>query len=100
MAKDRTKYVMSRHARRRCQQRGVPGTLAAALMDSADRSVPVGEGCEAISLSRRGAARLRRLGWPAALLERLVRIVAVLSPAGEVVTVMHAYARRYRRAWE
>lgn len=99
MARTRTDQAMSRHARRRCQQRGVPGAVLAALLDWADRSVPVGGGCEAVSLSRRAGAWLRRAGWPAALLERLVGLTAILSPMGEVVTVLHANARRYRRAW-
>ncbi len=90
---------LSQHGRVRCQQRGIPAPLLAALLDLADRDIRVGGGCEALSLSRRGARRLRRGGYPAAVLERLDGTTAILSPDGVVVTVLHARAHRYRRAW-
>lgn len=99
MPRTRTDCDLSQHGRTRCQQRGVPATLLVALLDLADRGVPVGGGCEALSLSRRGARRLRQGGYPARVLERLDGATAILSPDGGVVTVLHAQARRYRRAW-
>jgi len=92
---------MSRHAVVRCQQGGVTMTLLDKLQEVADRSVPVGAGCYALSLSRRQAHRLRKLGHtPPATLERLDGLTLVESSTGVVVTVLHASTRRYRRAWK
>jgi hypothetical protein len=33
------------------------------------------------------------------MLERLGGMAAVMSPNGDVMTVLHAHARRYCRAW-
>lgn len=99
MARREAAVAISRHAEMRCQHRGIPGQTLADLLDLADRSVPVGSGCEAVSVSRKAAERLRRAGYPGAVLERLDGTAAILSPAGNVVTVLHATGRRYRRAW-
>ena len=99
MSRTDTDCDLSRHGRTRCQQRGIPAPLLAALLDLADCGIRVGSGCEALSLSRRGARRLRQGGYPATMLERLDGTTAILSPDGVVVTVLHAQARRYRRAW-
>ncbi len=99
MSRTDTTCNLSQHGRMRCQQRGIPAPLLAALLDLADCGIRVGGGCEALSLSRRGARRLRQGGYPATLLERLDGATAILSPDGVVVTVLHAQARRYRRAW-
>ena len=91
--------VVSNHATTRCQQRGVLLQVLSSLLDHGDRSVPVGGGCTAISLSRNEAARLRRTGYYPAMLERLVGLTAVVSGDGQVVTVLHATDPRYRRVW-
>lgn len=90
---------MSRHSRTRCRQRGIPEHLLRALLDQADRRVPVGEGSEALSVSRREAARLRRAGAAPALLERLDGLVVIVAPDGTIVSVLHGQDRRYFRAW-
>jgi hypothetical protein len=98
MASTKLKYAVSEHARLRCQQRGVPLHVLSALQDVADRSVPVGGGLTADSLSRRGLKWLREEGYPVpAILERLPGLTVVQSSQGETVTVLHATARRYRR---
>lgn len=94
-----TTSVMSNHATTRCQQRGVPLRVLSSLLDHGDRSIPVGGGHTAISLSRNEAARLRRVGYHPAMLERLVGLTAVVSNDGQVVTVLHATDARYRRVW-
>ena len=98
MASAKREYTISQHARVRCQQRGVSREILSALEDVADRSVSVGGGRWAVSLSRRGVQWLREDGHPAAaILERLSGLTMVVSSTGETVTVLHATARRYRR---
>lgn len=98
MASGEPDQTISRHARIRCQQRGVSWEILSALQDVADRSVPVGGGHFAVSLSRRGAKWLREDGYPApAILERLDGLTLVVSSMGQTVTVLHATAGRYRR---
>ena len=97
MAQSETGHQISRHGWTRCQQRGVTGVMLAELLAHADRAVPVGGGCVALSLSSLGAAQLRRANYPGAMLERLVRMTAVVAQDGVVITVLHAEARRYRR---
>lgn len=88
---------MSKHGRTRCQQRGITNDTIAMLWEHWDRVSPVGRGLVAMTLTRGGAARLRRAGVPPAKLERLVGKAMVVSPDGVIVTVLHADHRRYRR---
>jgi hypothetical protein len=89
--------AISRHATKRCQQRGVSRVVLSTLLDHWDRSVPVGGGLTAVTLSRKEAVRLRTLGHPSGTLDRLSSLAAILSPDGQVVTVLHATDPRYRR---
>ena len=99
MAQVSSLSILSRHAVTRCQQRGVHGALLSMLFNHWDHSVPVGGGRTAVSLSRKEAARLRCLGHTSATLDRVVSLALVLSEDGQVVTVLHATDRRYRRDW-
>jgi hypothetical protein len=89
-----------RHLRRRCQQRGVRKIDLQALIDLADRVVPVGGGRVAITLTPRAAAMLRTEGVAASLLDRVSRLAAVVGENGDLITVVVPSGRRgrhYRR---
>ena len=91
--------ILSRHAVTRCQQRGIYGAMLSTLLKHWDHSVPVGGGRTAVSVSRKEAARLRRLGHAPAALDHIATLAVVLSGDGQVITVLHATNRRYRQAW-
>ena len=92
--------AVSWHASIRCQQRGVTVALLNLLQEVGDRSVPVGAGCVAVSLSRREARRLRKVGHLSpANLERLDGLTLIESSIGQVITVLHTCSRHYRKIW-
>lgn len=78
--------VMSRHAERRAQQRGISRDEIEALV-SWGRPVPVGGGASSYTLTRAMAAGLAAEGVPAAAIERLPLRVVVVAGDGRVVTV-------------
>ena len=93
--------LMSRHARRRIQQRGIRMTVLELVMANADVALHAGDGCEAIRLSRAAAREMIESGdvdpEDAA---RACRIAVLLGRRG-VVTALHPSTgrrgRRYRR---
>jgi hypothetical protein len=91
-----TDRILTAHGRKRLRQRGMPDAQLHALLDLADRDVPVGGGCRALSVSGRCAGQARAEGASPALLERLQRRIVVLADDGRVVTVLHADGRRAR----
>ena len=93
-------FDLSRHARKRCQQRCVSHALVGLVLLHADRRVFVGGGVQASMITRK---RLKRLGqgMGAGESERLRNLVVLHHPAARaVVSVLWAdgkAARRYRR---
>jgi hypothetical protein len=57
---------ISNHATRRTQQRGVRDADLLLLLFGADREAPVGEGCVALSISRKCRKELLAEGYPQA----------------------------------
>ncbi len=94
---------LSCHAAVRSQARGVPLDLVEAILDYADRTVPVGGGCESLSISRKGLGRIPSHIMPPAARDRLANLAVIVDGSSErVVTVMHMHgrqARRYRRSY-
>lgn len=93
--------VMTHHAMRRANQRGVTSDLLLDLLKHADREVHVGQGCTCVFCSHQA---LRKADLPASVIERLKGLRAILSDgAGELVTVFRDHGkgtgRRYRRQW-
>lgn len=93
--------VMSRHARQRSQQRGVPFSLIEAILDHCDRDSYIGDNCRVMRVSRAAARSLSRSGGDRQLAERLPNLVLVWSDRNnQVVTVIHdngnSASRRYR----
>lgn len=87
---------VTRHATRRCRERGLRRRDVARLIDVADRRVFVGNGCTSLSLTRDGIADLVGDGWPPADLMRLTRHCVLPGDAGAVVTVLAGNRRRMR----
>lgn len=85
---------LSRHAERRCQQRGVPKRLLSLILDHADLEKPIGDGCTLVRVSREQAGSLKAD-------DRILRFAVIWSDErAQVVTVLplqrSAVGRRYR----
>lgn len=86
---------LSKHAKVRCQQRGVPQELVSRVLELADTEIEIGGNCSLLRVSRRGASICLRD-------DRLTHVGVVWSGSqAQVVTVMKLYegrlGRRYRR---
>ena len=96
----RTDLLLSAHGRRRAAARGFSYAIMGSLTDIADREVPVGRGCFALSASAEAIASAREDGLDAEALERLRGRVLVMDNDGVVVTALITHRRRgrhYRR---
>lgn len=86
---------LSRHAERRCQQRGITNDRLLAFFDHADVDQPARRNCRLIRVSLRCAQALRDG-------ERFASLAAIVDDSGRVVTMLHLArdrrGRRYRRA--
>jgi hypothetical protein len=95
-----TQPILTDHARKRAQARGVPSRILEAIYANADRNPFVGGGCRSLMVSRRELARLAG-SIPAADRERMNGVVLVVDPeSNAIITVLHAHSpngRRYRR---
>ncbi len=93
--------IISPHAASRAQQRGLKRQAVELVIGLHDRAVAVGNGREAWSVSCQRCKALRSAGLPAAVIERLERIILVVEPlTATVVTVINGHddaERRYRR---
>jgi len=96
----RTDLILSAHGRRRAAARGFNHAVIASLADIADREVPVGRGCFALSASAGAIASAREDGPVPDALDKLRGRVLVLDADGVIVTALVAHRRRgrhYRR---
>lgn len=91
--------VVCHHAETRCRQRGITTEMLSMVIDLHDTVVPRGDSRTAISISRKGKVRLQAAGHSAATLDRIANIAIVLSPGGEVITVIRNPRKWYRRTW-
>jgi hypothetical protein len=86
--------TLSRHARRRCRQRGINSKRLSALFEHADIDRPVGSNCRLIKVSRAASRFVPSCDG----LEKLAAIVS--DDTAEIITVLSASAtrrgRRYR----
>jgi hypothetical protein len=87
---------LSRHAERRCQQRGITNERLATFLDNADIDQPIGSNCHLRKVSRNVWRAIPGGEWLASM------VVIEADDTGEVVTVMHTArgrrGRRYRKA--
>jgi hypothetical protein len=89
--------VLTAHGRRRVRSRGFLDLTVLALLGIADRAVPVGRGCVALSASAATLAAAQVEGLTPAQVERLAGRVVVLDSNGRVVTALVQQGRRGRR---
>jgi hypothetical protein len=90
---------LTRHARARCADRGIPLAVASLLIDHADQMLHAVEGCVSLRLGRDAAAMLIAEGADPDNVARARRLAAVLGDHG-VMTVLRPRGpagRRYRR---
>jgi hypothetical protein len=94
-------FRMIRHAAQAARRRGIREQAIDLVLAIHDRTVHVGNGREAWSVSRVRCGALRAAGLPGAVVERLGRTILVIEPlTAEIVTVINGHAdghRRYRR---
>jgi hypothetical protein len=95
-----TPLVLTDHARKRAQSRGVWLRTLEAVYANADRSPFVGGGCRSLMVTRQQLCRLADSISPADR-ERMEGVVLVVDPNSKaIITVLHAHSpsgRRYRR---
>src|SRR6516164_8851365 len=92
-----TAPILTDHARKRAQARGVPIRILEAIYSNADRSPFVGSGRRSLMVSRRQLARLDG-NIPAADRERMDGVVLVIDPkSNAIITVLHAHSPNGRR---
>jgi hypothetical protein len=98
---DETVPWKNHHLRTRCQQRGVIQRELQALLDAADRLVPVGSSCVSMTVSRSAIAALRAEGraegTAVAYLDRVGKRAAVTDVDGVPITVLIPSRRKGRR---
>lgn len=92
----RTELLLTAHGRRRAAARGFSADVLGDLISIADRAVPVGRGCHALSASNAAIAAAREDGMAPEMLDRLRRRVLVVDEDGVVVTALIAFQRRSR----
>jgi hypothetical protein len=94
------RFRLTRHAERRCQQRGFRSVQLTAFREIADLCVPVGRGLSALRCSRDALREAVSDGMAPADADRFAGRVMILADDGAVVTVAHLHGRKawtYRR---
>ena len=90
----------STHATARMGQRGIPNALVGLILSEHDRCVPVGHGCECLSISRREVQSLKG-AYSSQLLDAAPRHAVLLGRKDRIVTVLKLHAgmrgRIYRK---
>src|SRR5437660_1406772 len=81
---------VTKHAKIRCQQRGITKERLANFLAVADIEVPAARGCCTVRASR---AVIRNLPGG----EKLATVALIISADGAIVTAKHCYFRR--RSW-
>jgi hypothetical protein len=82
----------SKHAQKRCQQRGIRPALIRTIIENADVDVPAGSCASILSVSRRKGKRLN-LG------DQVGRLGVVLSEDGTIITIAHIFDNRRGKSW-
>ena len=99
-----SRVMLSDHAMRRAQQRGIRPAVVDFVLGNADRDLEAGNGCRAYRISKKRLAELcSKAAAKVSEVERATNVVVILhEDSGEVITVMHdrnKTGRRYRRQW-
>ncbi|UVF22790.1 DUF4258 domain-containing protein (plasmid) [Microvirga terrae] len=81
--------TMTRHARTRCQQRGIQTEVLRLVLEEGDREYHAGEGTFALSLSHHTLAQLSFSDIPKATLDQAANTVVLMADNGSVVTVVN-----------
>lgn len=93
-----TRFELSRHAERRCQQRGITREVLAVVLEEADQVRPVGGEGVARYISKRRRRQLVQDGRPPQLIEK-TRSLCAVTAGEQIVTVFHGCGRRARPYW-
>lgn len=82
--------ILSRHAERRCRQRGINERRLQQLLEHADLEDDVGWNCYELRVSHDSVRGILNG-------EKLARMAVILGESGEAVTVKHLFSDRRRR---
>ena len=100
MQMETTPAVMTHHAQRQAQSRGIPRHIVEAVYANADLGAFVGSGCRSLMVSREQIGHLGQ-SVPPADRERMGGVVLVVDNVSKtIVTVLHSHgpkSQRYRR---
>lgn len=86
--------LVTKHAKARSRQRGIPEQLLHTIYSEADRCTPCGHGCVALEISREKIREIRASAGSD--VERAINVILVVSDAGSAVTVLRATTRAAR----
>ncbi len=89
---------ISNHAISRIGQRGIPSVLIEIILSEYDRSIPVGDGCECLSISRQEISFLKG-SYSNQLLDAATKHGVLINNEGRIVTVMKLKAGKHGRSY-
>ena len=82
-------FPLTKHAKARCRQRGIPFEVVQFVLGNFDLDHDAGAGVTAISISRARVHLLEKRGDPHEVLERAARTVLLIAENGAVVTAIN-----------
>lgn len=92
------RFVLSGHAVKRAQQRGVRPRTIRLVLGHYDQCLHAGGGLHAVRISKRHASHLSRHGISSSWIDRARGVVLIVSLSDRtIVTVMHEFQRRWRK---
>jgi hypothetical protein len=89
--------LVTQHAGRRAQQRGIRRQAIELLLDNADVVLNAGDDCETWRLSRDAVSDLIACGVPAALITQTRHLALIVADGCRVATVLHVNKGRSGR---
>ena len=88
---------VSKHARTRCQQRGIRQSDIEAIVKYADICIPRGNGAELIQISNKKLKEINARNTEGVKVYHLKNTGLILNENNFVITVMHLKDSRYRK---
>ena len=88
---------VSKHARIRCQQRGIRELDIEVIYKYADICIPRRNGAELIQISNKKLREIRAHGGEGVTVDHLRNIGLIINDNDYVITVMHLKKGRYRK---
>jgi len=95
-----TGYVLTIHAERRAQQRGIKFNTIEFVLKYGDIRLHAGEGCMSIRISQKAFTQMAQDGVSIAMMGRAKNVVVVFNlTTMEIVTLLHDYGSKDSRCY-